>query len=307
MVQRERETNWASQVTIVNYANDGSMQSKRLYWDQASVLKQLGILPTSMFCKANRSEVNLPVVDARIAKPLNAFVPLVENNSEDVSAEASAAFNQQVPAGLSSARANAEKVATPRTQRQKSLMSDILSEAPPTEDFRPSSKVLAQPGGRSSDIFSQEPLPLRTSVPIDPRRYQSQIDLHTGASTEDLDMTHHKKLFPSASNVSSFSLGETPEPSLQQQQKEAPEHLKFAAMKISQESIEELPVYHGRKLFAGANQSHFSFDGSFEETQTEKHVTRRDPNARSEEHLLGMRPSSRVLRAPGGGSSIHFG
>jgi hypothetical protein len=119
-------------------------------------------------------------------------------------------------------------------------------------------------------------------------------------------MTHHKKLFPSASNVSSFSLGETPEPSVQQHQQEVPEHLKLAAMKITQESTEEL-AYHGKKLFAGSNQSHFSFDGSFDDKSTAKHVPRRDPNARSEEHLLGMRPSSRVLRAPGGGSSIHFG
>ncbi|KAJ3416442.1 hypothetical protein HDV05_001600 [Chytridiales sp. JEL 0842] len=44
--------------------------SIRYYWDQATVLKQMGLLPTSLFCKANGTETVLPVVGVRIADRL---------------------------------------------------------------------------------------------------------------------------------------------------------------------------------------------------------------------------------------------
>ena len=40
---------------------------QRSYFDQASVLKQIGILPQSLFCKANGLETTLPVMNGRIA------------------------------------------------------------------------------------------------------------------------------------------------------------------------------------------------------------------------------------------------
>jgi hypothetical protein len=273
------------QVTIVRYLDNNAV-SKRLYWDQASVLKQLGILPSTMHCRASRSEVTLPVLDARIAKPLTAFEAMPV--SRPLSAKSDAA-------GLSSHQANSDR--TPMKSRQDtSSMSDIMAGTSLADHERPMSRSVRHPS--DSDIFSTESLPLRTSIPIDPRRYKTQIDLSNGelASAPENDV-HHKKHFAGSNNSSQFSLsGEFTQPAHYEG------HNRMGAQSITQETQEEVNVYHGRKLFAGSNDSHFSFDGSLPGEQapavnnTRKQFNgRRDPNARSDEHLMGTRPSSRYV------------
>ncbi|KAJ3333235.1 hypothetical protein HDU91_002964, partial [Kappamyces sp. JEL0680] len=53
-------------VSIVSLDAQGKITSKNVYWDQASVLKQIGVLPKSLYCRANSSEVTLPVAGAEV-------------------------------------------------------------------------------------------------------------------------------------------------------------------------------------------------------------------------------------------------
>ena len=48
-----------------------------------------------------------------------------------------------------------------------------------TLPYHSSTRVFHQPGGKTHDIFSTEPLPLKTSIPIDPRRYESQVSFES--------------------------------------------------------------------------------------------------------------------------------
>lgn len=57
-------------VTIVNFNSAGMIKAKRVYWDQASVLRQIGVLPRSLYCRSNSSEVVLPIQDASIVSGL---------------------------------------------------------------------------------------------------------------------------------------------------------------------------------------------------------------------------------------------
>ncbi|KAJ3269390.1 hypothetical protein HK104_005126 [Borealophlyctis nickersoniae] len=61
--------------TSVSYNEEGRITSIGIYWDQASVLKQISALPASVFCKANNSETTLPVLGDQIA------VKLCDNDS----------------------------------------------------------------------------------------------------------------------------------------------------------------------------------------------------------------------------------
>lgn len=53
---------------------DNKIAFKRVYWDQATVLKQIGVLPTSSYCKALASEMILPVLGTKMADRLKGAV-----------------------------------------------------------------------------------------------------------------------------------------------------------------------------------------------------------------------------------------
>jgi hypothetical protein len=116
------------QVTIVEFNEEGKVQQKRVYWDQASVLKQIGVLPTSLYCRSNSSEVTLPVSGAEIA---SVFQTGPETTKETESAP--------------------KRPVSRRTESQ-----DLFNMQ--QETFRPSSRVLSRPGGQTHDIFSTEPV-----------------------------------------------------------------------------------------------------------------------------------------------------
>ncbi|KAJ3151076.1 hypothetical protein HDU89_002288 [Geranomyces variabilis] len=56
--------------TYVLFNAEGKIKAMRVYWDQGSVMKQIGLLPNSMFCKANNSETVPPVLGPRIVDRL---------------------------------------------------------------------------------------------------------------------------------------------------------------------------------------------------------------------------------------------
>lgn len=267
----------------------GSLMSKRFYWDQGSVLKQLGLIPTSTYCKANKSEVKLPVLDARIINGLKAVetVGKVEQVTTD-------------RAGLSSEAAHLATMGTPRSRKkmEASEMSMIMSESPVS--YRPPSGYNKMKN--ASEVFSSEPLPLRTSVAIDPRRHMSSIDF-SGSETSDYHSS--RKAFPNMNNQSHFSFSQ--ESINDTEASTGRRHFHDA----NQESTEEIQ-FHGKRQYANASASRetsqergmtsnvrgtYGNKSSIEFGSNERAVRssrgRRDPNARSEEHLLGMAPSSR--------------
>jgi hypothetical protein len=350
----------------------GAVTHKRVYWDQGSVLKQLGLFPETMYCKANSSEVRLPLLNGRIADSVRATA-----GEARVVADVMTAPVGRMAAGLSSAQvragpclgsgvwrsvavaatvarrmsaqsahshashptpppypnyasclpqahhdefrsetismaslrsvlpqSNEVSVPSPRKQRDAPVTSivpqgsdayarpisaayrssNIFSNDAAPETVRSSTRLHQQPGGKSSDIFSTEPMPMRTGVAIDPRRGRSQIDLGGGhGATADMNTVHGRR----DPNWSS-----TPEPEA------------------------EVVHHSGRRFFPGVGDSTFQFgDGSDGQQQPEqrgrKHLSsassssdifaapephtaglkRRDPNARCEENIV--RPSSR--------------
>ncbi|KAJ1538510.1 hypothetical protein HK096_001498, partial [Nowakowskiella sp. JEL0078] len=52
--------------TIAKFNQQDQLVSIHKYWDQGSILRQLGILPLAMFCKANSSETILPILGLKI-------------------------------------------------------------------------------------------------------------------------------------------------------------------------------------------------------------------------------------------------
>jgi hypothetical protein len=265
----------------------GSLMSKRFYWDQGSVLKQLGLIPSSTYCKSNKSEVKLPVLDARIVnglKPLQTMEKMEQVNSDR--------------AGLSSEAAHLAAMGTPRSRKkmEASEMSMIMAESPVS--YRPPSGYNKMKN--ASEVFSNEPLPLRTSVAIDPRRHMSSIDF---AASEMSDYHSAKKSFPNLNNQTQFSLS-----------KESLDDTEVSNGRkhfydVNQESTQEVQYFgkrqypnavgdtsledttaHGRRTYG--NKSSINFESS-ERLRPASAIRRRDPHARSEEHLLGIAPSSR--------------
>lgn len=267
----------------------GSLMSKRFYWDQASVLKQLGLIPSSTFCKSNKSEVKLPVLDARIINGLNPVDTMVK--VEQVVSDR---------AGLSSEAAHLATMGTPRSRKkmEPSEMSMIMSESPVS--YRPPSGY--NKSKNASEVFSNEPVPLRTSVAIDPRRHMSSIDF---SSTETADFHSSKKAFPNMATQSHFTLSQDSidENDIsfgrkhfhdinQESTQEYQYHGKrqYANANAARETQEDTQVHTGRKLYG--NQSSIDYESVEKPVRTSR-LNRRDPNARSEEHLLGIAPSSR--------------
>ncbi|KAJ3282519.1 hypothetical protein HDU76_008688, partial [Blyttiomyces sp. JEL0837] len=185
--------------------NAGKIQNLRIYWEQATVLRQIGVLPNSLFCKGNNSETVLPVLGPRIVdrikEPLNtayyedAAAPMVSTkdlrNHRQNMADIMSPENSDAPLSVQT---------RPQPQRPggPSQMSDILSASAAPEAIRPSSRVLQRPGGAVSDIFNTGPAPaavrvtqrahvqsqvfsdepeVRPTIPVDPRRFQQNINV----------------------------------------------------------------------------------------------------------------------------------
>ncbi|XJO72474.1 hypothetical protein BDV3_003585 [Batrachochytrium dendrobatidis] len=385
-------------VTILSFDETGKIVSKRVYWDQASVLRQAGVLPRSLYCKANASEVQLPVLDGSIV-----------NSLQDSILDSNVLLRVETSAGLSNAQRDAmeNKPATPvkgRTaaqgmypqgeelpirasnNRQKSDVfglepdtaassyaasrrSSAMSSVFPEETknvARPSTRVLQPSGGHSSNIFGDDQ-PIRSAYSSQAtaqanadmvRQFaESSLDdvaeeTSSNASSQTTHSIGGRRAYAGKTNESQFSFGDDSSTVGQRHATNSTHGMGrrvYGDTNKSQFSfgsdvnaLPDSPNHHhntlhtGRKINSASNQSQFSF-GS-ETPETVKHAAaqsarssvasiprstnpfedqplpnaafrsgRRDPNAMSNEHLNGTRPSSRVLKAPGGGSSITFG
>ncbi|KAJ3029095.1 hypothetical protein HDV00_009788 [Rhizophlyctis rosea] len=334
--------------TSVSFNDEGKITSKRVYWDQASVLKQIGVLPVSLFCKANNSETVLPVqpastivarlledpalnlgaaLDDIVPAPAEDGVPAEESQSYQDSAQTLVRPPRSVATSILPQGNEEEPVPAARTLNKRPSMSSILptrdEEAPihsgkrtsfasvrdgngyPSgEDFRPSTRLHFQPGGKPSNIFSTDPVPVKTAVPIDKRRFETNISF--GPTETDPASTSHaaNRRNPNWSSVEvdpnagmTGSLGGGRKHYDAGRTTVAP----FAAEEGSENFGANVGGGHGRKHHAEkANQNNDIFGAP---TASEGVRTgRRDPNARSVE--MDSRPSSRVMRPPGGGTSF---
>ncbi|KAL2911565.1 hypothetical protein HK105_208964 [Polyrhizophydium stewartii] len=206
----------------------------RVYWDQASVLRQLAVLPRSLYCKANASEVQLPVLDAAIAAPLHGV--------------------RFEPNGTG-------RRTYGDTNRSQFSFGDDSTPVSPTLSQASSAAAKQLRQQPSSEAFDEQPLPR---------------PLHTG-----------RRMNPN-SNHSQFSFGGADAADGAGDQAGGVRPLR--------------PSPFDAPLSAVSSTSSMSFD---EQPLPAARSGRRDPNALSE--APAHRPSSRVLRAPGGGSSISFG
>ncbi|KAJ3129648.1 hypothetical protein HK098_000799 [Nowakowskiella sp. JEL0407] len=341
-------------VTVAKFDHTGLLVSFTKYWDQASVLKQLGILPGSMYCKANTSETVLPVLGPTIVDKL------LETATTEVQPE-----QVNVAAGLSSARANAERTHVPKAHKPlagivpqgeeapiKTRMhkADIFAASnPPPSTVRPSTRVHQVPGGPSNNIFQMgaEPLaPLKTSIPIDPRRFVSQISFD---EQQEIEQANNVEKKPAKRDPNWSSLDETAE-------EKKPVAKPAKPVTESQWNLADtvqVPVHTGRRMgphHSNESQISFGYQPSksdqlvIEDVETETEVQKvpesvvehvqtvekveqsyvevptlkfpsgeeiikkslYDRNKMSEEAHV-FRPSSKVLGPPGGKSNIFFG
>ncbi|KAJ3073948.1 hypothetical protein HDU98_000250 [Podochytrium sp. JEL0797] len=180
-------------VSVVHFdASNAKIQTIHMYWDQASVLRQIGVLPNSLYCKGNASEVVLPVQGPRIVdrlnEPYNNLVVAVEELErieeemervvvdEVIPAVTAAAprpttthdtlFNQDAP--LPTQRGAAAPTA------MSNVMNNSAPAAEPVTGARASSRVIHRPGGPSSNIFNTDPVE-SVAKPAGINRYQSNI------------------------------------------------------------------------------------------------------------------------------------
>ncbi|ORX80144.1 hypothetical protein BCR32DRAFT_25703 [Anaeromyces robustus] len=71
-------------VTIVSFDDDLYIKSKRLYWDQACVLKQVGLIPMVSRCPFNGEDIDVPVKGVQQSDPLLTKEQLEDINSLDI-------------------------------------------------------------------------------------------------------------------------------------------------------------------------------------------------------------------------------
>ena len=164
------------------------------------MLRQIGALPTSLFCKANNSETVLPVLGPKIVDRLRMPINVAPSNATAPRAGKAALSEKRKDsmaelingsdAGVS--RVEKAMAVDSLTERMESTTleqainnptpamlvrpssNDIFGTSNTVENIRPSSRVLNRPGGKSSDIFSMTTdeevavKPVRTAVGSNP-------------------------------------------------------------------------------------------------------------------------------------------
>jgi hypothetical protein len=172
--------------------------------------------------------------------------------------------------------------------------SQVFSTSEP--DFRPSSRVLSRPGGKSNDVFNQqehsppsrtgkrnnsipsgEPLNVFHPDPAVVRQTNRRDPNKSSAFDEDMPIKPTGRAHSGKTNHSQFEFG----------------------------TEEEVVFQSGKRPDPQSNQSQFSL-GAAEVEVIQRPTGRRDPNQMSDS-VTGQRPSSRVLSAPGGKSNFSFG
>ncbi|KAJ3384398.1 hypothetical protein HDU84_003007 [Entophlyctis sp. JEL0112] len=299
-------------VCIACFASDETIQTLRMYWDQASVLRQIGVLPNSLYCKANSSETVLPVLGPRIVDRLNEpyNVPVqavVVNSSAPESVAAANKRNNQ----------NSDIFAPPTPKatgvRASTAMADILNGVPERSamDQLPVNRPIHR---SSSDIFGTNPEPAQ-QIPIAAEKVETSTGVDSVTGSRPSSRVIHRPGGPS-SNI----FGNDDEPVGRKSSRRDPNWSSLDAH--TEQPSNDIngavdPVTGGRpssKVIhrpGGPSSNIFNND----EEPIGKKSGRRDPNWSSQEnvgndtsdHVTGARPSSRVIHRPGGPSSDIFG
>ncbi|EPZ36119.1 hypothetical protein O9G_005020 [Rozella allomycis CSF55] len=213
-------------VFIVSYAGE-KIDSLRVYWDQGTVVKQLGLLGND----PKASIVNAAILDGQqsVRRVLNSTEPAHPTVSQ-----------HQVHQSPKKVHSNYHYFAKSSGTSQ---MGSILSGEEEVK-VRPSTRVNSSfVGGKSSNIFNNEPEQFKPSSHIDPRRYQDHFR-NDGVAGEELSFHPGRKMNAASNNASHFTLGGS-----------------------NTELNEEKPARHVRGS-AKANTSSWSFGGNErEETQ----------------------------------------
>ncbi|KAI9205782.1 uncharacterized protein BJ171DRAFT_52057 [Polychytrium aggregatum] len=278
-------------VTIAGFNSEGLIESKRVYWDQASVLRQISILPDSLFCRANSSETKLPILGVQIQDRVLEAQKYASTAATDVSAT------------------------LPIAPAREAAAVDVVAEG---------LARVARPS-QASTIFSSDPAPaVRTSISIDPRRFQSQVTFGGPEAPESLPTvpaTTNSKLQDPSFNLprarpSSRVLGVPGGPTsgiFSPDSEAAPAHPvgRRDPNALSLDAAPAVAPRVNRSRYTGrTNQSQFTFGDdstpvAAEPAHQPAHGNFRDRNAQTSQ--ANTRPSSRIMAAPGGASSIHFG
>ncbi|KAI8820869.1 uncharacterized protein EV422DRAFT_66664 [Fimicolochytrium jonesii] len=210
--------------TFVTFTAEPKIQTKRVYWDQGSVMKQIGLLPNSVYCKANTTETTLPVLGPKIvdrllldAEHATANLILKERRLESgvagivsgkepllVKAQAHEPAHGIIPQHEDDVDTDTLRLAQIKRQNRLSASfalpveennivpssaplpqqaarpsreqtTNFLTDDAPRETQRSSTRIHHEQANRTSNIFGDDPVPLRTSVPIDARRFKSSF------------------------------------------------------------------------------------------------------------------------------------
>ncbi|TPX47730.1 hypothetical protein SeLEV6574_g02491 [Synchytrium endobioticum] len=332
--------------TIATLDDDGRIQRQRSYFDQASVLKQVGILPQSLFCKANGLETTLPVLNGRIADLVKGSACLNTLIGNDKAAGLSTAQvsdatsprckknsaapahgilpharDEQVPHASSVIPQGDAPVANHRNVQAPGGkgMSAVFGGEADAEVIRPSTRGHHAPGGDTHfNIFAEAtPLPVRSSVSVDPQRNKNNVNVFSDNASVAPRQFNSKR---DPNWLSGASIGGDTRPCTPHSAKKMnpnaennKSHFDFGGGKA--EAEDEPEWANGKRLFADVSRrSSIGFHDAGMTPVTEKTedvkaagIARHDRNVRSDDSAAYIRPSSRVLNVPGGRSTFQFG
>ncbi|KAJ3094666.1 hypothetical protein HDU97_007723 [Phlyctochytrium planicorne] len=304
-------------VAIVKFDDSALIQQVHYHWDQATVLRQLSVLPMSMYCKANSSDITLPVLGPKIVDPLMACMAssMAPAAEKATMIEKDMKMESAMPSVESSEKNELKEM---KTLLKKDSVGSLFSQSSDANDLpiRPSSRVLQRPGGKVSDIFSSEPVPIRTSIPIDPRRFNQQIHLFgedtaseassrpfTASGRRDPNWSsakeetvHRRRVYPNRDSSSLAFYGDG-------MAAEAGEVVMGKKMVMDMEGMAIKKKTSLWDLSATGDAE----EGSAVAVAAEKPSLGALRNHNEESVEAVMRPSSRVLAPPGGRDNIIFG
>ncbi|KAI8926384.1 hypothetical protein BC831DRAFT_228483 [Entophlyctis helioformis] len=305
-------------VSILSVNENDQITSKRVYWDQASVLRQIGVLPRSLYCKANASEVVLPILDASIANNLRAL-DLNESVAADLAsvhisetASVQSGRPRVAAAGIIPGQTAAYDEDAPIRSSANRPKTDVFN-IEPVEEHNPARRPSAPASVASNDSFNETRSQTHTSIKMHGRSTHA-IGSNVFNTDEEAQSRgssasgHGRRTYGDRGSKSQFSFGSSDSIAEEQQPVRSSQNNIFGAPQQQQSQ-----QHTGRKMAPGQGQSQISFGTYDPETDNAPAVGtsqvntfrgRRDPNARSTE--LDARPSSRVTKAPGGGSSFSF-
>ena len=368
-------------------AGDGKIMSKRVYWDQASVMRQIFLLPSDVSkLPLSRSHP----VSARIMPALGVEISQRIRN-EKVQATANVLEQQ-----MNGTTSYADYASHENARKNSGVVGNLITGAAPVEPVRPSTRLNSAHVGGKSHVFDDAPAD-KPHMTVDPRRYETHFSVspvedvsqfkkehpfHSQTvkleDSADMNLGHGKRHDPHR-NESQISLADgsssptanaelhTARKSVKYENSQFRDH--FSSADIATGNIADLNLGHGKRHDPHRNESQISLvDGSSSSMANAEHHTARKSvkyeNSQFRDHFssadiatgnmetrtkgamqdrnksqisLGVadsppeqrssapvqfnawasssngagtiqaRPSSRVLREPGGGSSIRLG